>query len=414
MNRWTPFESIAAVRFLREGLTQTLFIVSGIAIGVGVIVFMSAMLSSLQGNFVKRVLTSQPHIQIVPPDELARPLRAAVPDAIARLAVYAPTVQRSAQRLRSIDQWQSILRQLRERSDITNATATVAAPALAIRGDASRSIAITGIDPAVYFRIVRIPDYLVRGSSEIASDQIIIGTDLGRELGVTLGDKINVVAANDIPRALIISGIFDLGNKGANERSAFVALRTAQSLANLAGGVTSIDITVNDLYAAETIAQSVQASTGLEADSWLKTNSQLFSTLSAQEMSFTTIRGFVALSVAFGIASVLSVSVIQRAQDIGILRAMGTTQRQILRVFLIQGALLGFVGSVVGSALGVGALQFFHRVVRLTDGSELFPFAIEPGMIVTAVIIATVTGVLAAAIPALNAARMDPVDAIRR
>lgn len=413
MNRWIPFESITAVRFLREGLTQTLFIVSGIAIGVGVIVFMSAMLSSLQSNFIDRVLTSQPHIQIGPADERARPLRASTAEAPMRRVVYAPTVQQPAQRLRSVDQWQAVVRLLHARADVSNVTASVSTSALVIRGDASRSIGITGIDPPVYFRIVRIPEYLVLGVSTLTNDQIIIGTDLGTALGVTLGDKINVVAANGMIRTLTISGVFDLGNRGANERSVFVTLRTAQTLGNLPGGVTSIDITVRDLYAAETIAQSIQASTGLEADSWMKTNAQLFSTLSAQEMSFTTIRAFVALSVAFGIASVLSVSVIQRAQDIGILRAMGTTQRQILRVFLLQGALLGMAGAVIGSALGVGALRFFHETVRLTDGSELFPFAIEPGMIVAALAIATATGVLAAAFPALHAARLDPVNAIR-
>ena len=75
MKRWLPFEWIAAVRFLLEGRLQTLFIIGGIAIGVGVIVFMSAMLSSLEANFIKRVLTSQPHIQLIAPDQIARPLR---------------------------------------------------------------------------------------------------------------------------------------------------------------------------------------------------------------------------------------------------------------------------------------------------------------------------------------------------
>ena len=75
MNRWLPFEWIAALRFLREGRMQTIFILAGVAIGVAVIVFMSAMLAGLQANFIKRVLTSQPHIQLLPPDEVARPLR---------------------------------------------------------------------------------------------------------------------------------------------------------------------------------------------------------------------------------------------------------------------------------------------------------------------------------------------------
>ena len=102
-----------------------------------------------------------------------------------------------------------------------------------------------------------------------------------------------------------MTGIFDLGNKGANQRTTFVALRTAQALLNLVGGVTTIDLTVTDIYAAETIAQSVQAATGVEADSWIKTNAQFFTAVNAQQTSNTLIRVFVGLSVAFGIASVL-------------------------------------------------------------------------------------------------------------
>ena len=347
MKSWVPFEAVTALRFLREGSKQTLAIVSGVAIGVGVIVFMSAMLTSLQGNFVTRVLMSQAHIEILPPEEEARALRPGTAGVI-----YAALVQRPTQRLRSIDQWQGITAQLRRRTDIAVVAPTVSAAALAVRGDASRSIALTGMDAADYFRIVKIPGYVTHGVATLTSDDILIGSELARQLGVSVGDKLNVVAASAVTRTLTVSGIFDLGNKGANERSTFVALRTAQSLADLDGGVTSIEMSVHDLYAAEVIAQSVRASTGARAESWITTNAQMFSTLSAQEMSFTTIRAFVALSVAFGVASVLIVSVIQRSQDIGILRAMGATQRQMLRVFLLQGGVLGGAGAIAGSALG--------------------------------------------------------------
>ncbi len=408
MKPWVPFEWIAALRFLREGRVQTLFIVSGIALGVAVIVFMSALLTSLQSNFITRVLASQPHIQILPPDEISRPLRLS-----AAGVIQAPQVQQPTQRLRSIDQWQSIVAELSTHGNITNVTPTVTAAALAVRGDATRSVSMTGIEPDAYFNIVRIPDYMVLGQSGLTSEQIIIGSELARDLGVTVGDKLNVTAANLTVRALTVSGIFDLGNKGANERSTYVALRTAQSLANLPGGATSIDITVADLYTAETIAQVVSASTGMQADSWIKTNAQLFSALSTQAMSFTTIEVFVGLSVAFGVASVLSVSVIQRSKDIGILRAMGASQQQMLRVFLLQGGLLGMVGAVVGSVLGGGGLTLFHTLVRASDGKEIFPLELPPSIFVAAIALAGVTGVLAAALPALNAARLDPVVAIR-
>ena len=174
-----------------------------------------------------------------------------------------------------------------------------------------------------------------------------------------------------------------------------------------------MDLTVNDVYAAETIAQSVQAATGVEADSWIKTNAQFFTAVKAQTTSNTLIRLFVALSVAFGIASVLVVSVIQRSKDIGILRAMGTSAGQVLRVFLLQGGLLGLMGSIIGAIAGGSAVVFWHGYLRQADGSELFPLIIQPALFLYAVTLAAVTGVAAAAVPALRAAKLDPVAAIR-
>jgi lipoprotein-releasing system permease protein len=407
MNRWLPFEWIAAIRFLGEGRMQTTFIISGIAIGVAVIVFMSAMLAGLQANFIKRVLTSQPQIQLLAPDQIARPLRSGP------WVVEAPIVQRPTQRTLSIDQWPKIRDQMLAMPEVTAVSPTVSGSALAVRGDASRSITITGMDPAVYFKIVRLPDQIVAGEARVTSEDIIVGTELANDLGASVGDKLNVQAATGASRVLTISGIVDLGSKGANQRAAYVAIRTAQSLLNLVGGVTTIDLTVRDVYAAETLAQEIQASIPVEADSWIKTNAQFFTAVKAQSATNTLIRLFVGLSVAFGIAAVLVVSVIQRSKDIGILRAMGTSRGRILRIFLIQGGVLGLVGSLIGSAMGAAALVFWHNYARQADGSELFPLVLDRYLFIASAVLATATGVAAAMAPALRAAKLDPVAAIR-
>ncbi len=407
MNALLPFEWIAAVRFLREGRMQTWFIVAGVAIGVGVIVFMSAMLAGLERNFLRRVLTSQAQIQLLPPEQLARPLRGG-PGVIAD-----PVVQRPAQRLASIDQWRRIVATLRDMPDVEVASPTAAGSALAIRGATSRSATLTGVDPETYFRIVRVPDYLVAGAARLSSEDILLGTELARDLGASVGDKIVVGAASGATRSLTVAGLLDFGSKGANQRVAFVALRTAQSLLGLIGGVTSIDLVVRDAFAAETIARRIAALHDVKAESWIATNAQFFAAMRAQIATNTLIRVFVGLSVAFGIAAVLVVSVIQRSKDIGILRAMGTRRGQILRVFLVEGGLLGFAGSLLGAALGIGALIWWHSIARQADGSELFPLVVEARLFVATALLATATGVLAAAAPALRAARLDPVVAIR-
>lgn len=407
MKTWLPFEWIAAVRFLREGRMQTIFIITGIAIGVGVIVFMSALLTGLQANFIKRVLTSQAQIQLLPSDQVARPLRGAAG------VIEDAAVQRPSQRVISIDQWPKIRDRMRAMPEVTNVSPTMAGSALAVRGAASRAISISGVDPATYFRIVRLPDYVVAGVARLTSQDIIIGTQLAIDLGATVGDKLHVKSASGTDIVLTITGLVDLGNKSVNERSTFVALRTAQSLLGIVGGVTTIEMTVSDIYAAETIARQIRQSNYVEADSWIVTNAQFFTAVQAQKTSNTVIRLFVALSVAFGIAAVLVVSVIQRSKDIGILRAMGTSRGQVMRMFLLQGGLLGFIGAVAGSVLGASGLAYWHAQVRQVDGTEMFPLMLDNSLFIATLVLATVTGLVAAMAPALRAARLDPVVAIR-
>jgi lipoprotein-releasing system permease protein len=407
-----PFEWIVAIRFLREGRLQTLFIIAGVAIGVGVIVFMSALLSGMQANFIRRVLSAQAHIQLLPPRDVTRPLRIG-PPASAAGELMAELVQPPLQRLKSIDQWQAVAQQIRSIPGVLVVTPVAAGSALAVRGSASRAISVAGIEPEMYYRIVDLNSKIVRGTVRLTGTDILIGTDLASDLGVEVGDKLRVTAASGAASALSIAGIFDLGNKFANQRNTFIALHTAQSLLGLPGGVTSLEVTVRDVYAAQIIAQRITAATGVEADSWIKTSAQFFTAISAQTTANTAIRFFVGLSVAFGIASVLVVSVVQKSREIGILRAMGISQGQILRLFLLQGGLLGLFGSVVGCLIGSGALALWLDMTRNPDGTPLIPLSFDPKLFAAALVLATLTGLVAAFAPARRAARLNPVAAIR-
>jgi lipoprotein-releasing system permease protein len=415
---WLPFEWIVAIRFLREGRLQTLFIVAGVAVGVAVIVFMSALMAGLQTNFIRRVLSSQAHIQLLPPKEVTRALRQG-PDAVPG-EIEGAIVQPPSQRLKSIDQWQAAVTQIRAMPDVAVIAPVAGGSALVVRGSANRAVSVVGIEPTLYFRIVNLEEKIVSGKAMLSGSDILIGTELASDLGVGVGDKLRLstaaVASADTDRgsavALTIVGIFDLGNKGANGRNTFVALRTAQSLLGLPGGATSLELTVHDVYASERIAQRITAATGVQADSWIKTNAEFFTAVSAQTTANIAIRFFVGLSVAFGIASVMAVVVVQKGREIGILRAMGISQAQIMRLFLLQGGLLGLAGSVVGSAIGAGVLLLWQRMALNADGTPLFPLVMDPLLFGTALVLAMLTGLGAAFAPARRAARLDPVVAI--
>jgi lipoprotein-releasing system permease protein len=402
-----PFEWIMAMRFLAEGRMQTTFILIGASIGVAVIVFLSAVLTGMQQNIIRRSLLSQAHIVIQPAEEVARPQPRGVPGG------ELSTVQKRTQRLLSIDQWQKLIGEIRTVPGVAVVSAAVSGPAFAIRGEANRSVSVTGIVPDEYNRIVPLPDKIVAGTWRLASTDVLIGTELAKDLGATVGDKVRLATPTGGDMTLTITGIFDLGSRGVNERNVYVLLRTGQDLLNLPGGASQINVTVGDIWAAEDVAQRITAHVGLEADSWIRTNQQFFIALNAQTISNVVLRISVGISVALGIASVLVVSVVQKSREIGILRAMGASRRQVMNVFLIQGGVVGLAGSVVGSGIAAFFLQMWQRFLKNPDGTPLFMLQFDPRLVLWAAAIATLTGLAAAVTPARRAARLDPVVAIR-
>jgi len=407
VNRLAFFEFIVAFRFMREGLMQTLLIILGVGLGGGVIIFMSAVLSGLQSNVVRRTLNFQAPIVILPPDQVARPLRA---ETRAEMAVQ---VQPRSQQLRSIDQWQKVREQVARTPGVVALTPVVSGPGFAVRVDANKAVTITGIEPETYFDVIALPEKVVAGRHHVGPLDIVIGTELSADLGAGVGDKLRLATASGAAATLTVIGIFDFGNKSVNERSVYIALRSAQNLLDLTGGVTALEVKVLDPFAAETIAQTIRAGTDLQVDSWIRTNAQFFTAMAAQIVTNTLIRVFVGLTVALGIASVLVVSVIQKSREIGILRAMGTSRRQVLRVFLIQGGAVGLAGSVLGSLLAWTFLLVWRAVAKNPDGTPMFIIEMEPSLFAIATVGATVVGILAAVAPARRAARLDPVVAIR-
>ncbi|WP_022954233.1 ABC transporter permease [Leucothrix mucor] len=407
MNPLLPFEWILAIRFMREARMQTLLIMSGVALGVSVIVFISALIGGLQDNLFRRTLDFQAQIVILPPKEVSRPLHQAGDGKLATI------IQPRAQRLQSVDQWQKVMTQVGKMKGVTVVAPVVSGAGFIVRGEANKAVSLTGIEPDTYLKLIALSSKIISGSPNISGTDILVGSDLAKDLGVWTGDKLNLQTASGGTATLSIRGIFDFGNSGANSRSVFIALRTAQSLLNLSGGVTSVELNLDAPFTAETVAQTIKAQTGLKVDSWIASNSQFFSALEAQSMSNNVIRFFVGLTAALGIASVLVVSVVQKSKAIGILRATGTTRQQILRLFLLQGALTGLIGSVLGAGFGWLFLTLWRNIAINPDGTQLFPITFDPMLFVYAAIGATLVGTMAALFPALQAARLDPAVAIR-
>lgn len=420
------FEWTVALRFLREGRMQTALIIGGATIGVGLIVLITGLINGLQGDLIRRTLGTQPHIVVRPPDEINRPQLARIGVDVASAAAEAApgsnipskvealaNAQARAQRLRSIDQWQQLAAQIAATPGVIAVSPNVAGAALALRGEADKAVNLQGVEPTPFLRVTKFDEKITAGAFQLNTGDIVIGTQLAKDLGVGVGDKIRMQTARNAGDAFTVRGLFDVGNRESNRRNVYVNFRTGQSLLDLAGGASSIDISIDDVFRANEVAQALRQRTDQQVESWIETSSQLFVAISNQTFFTRLIRIFVAIIVAVGITSVLVVSVVQKQKEIGILRAMGAARGAILRVFLLQGAVIGLAGAILGSGFGTLLMAFISRVFKSPDGSAFLRLQIAPELYVAAVGISLVFGVLAAIMPARRAAGLDPAQAIR-
>ncbi|MEA5446419.1 ABC transporter permease [Gammaproteobacteria bacterium AB-CW1] len=402
------YESRLAVEFLREGRAQSLLIILGVGLGVAVIVFVLALISGLQDNLIERTLGTQAHVSLQAPEEAVRVLRDP-----AEVDIAAQAVNERAQRLRSVQNWQALVAALEDESRVTAVSPVVSGPAFARRGQAFESVALLGIDPARYAQIVPVQEDMVAGEFRPTANEVVIGNVLADKLGVEVGDRIRLEGTDARAGNFQIAGIFSLGVRDLDERFVYLPIRPVQTLLNLPGGVTSVDVTIDEIFQAESFAEDLRLRFRVNAESWMETNEQLLNALRSQSQSTNLIQVFVGISVAFGIASVLAVSVVQRRREIGILRATGSTANQVMTVFLIQGGIVGLLGSFLGSLGGLGMVSLFTALGARPDREALFDVTAGAGLVMGAMLLATVTGILAAYFPARRAAKMDPVAAIR-
>lgn len=395
-------EQRIAWRFMAENPLQTLLISIAIAVGTAVIIFITALMNGLQQNTVNKTLGSQAHIKL----ESTRLYNRMPAVSLDQHRILLETQR--AQPLQRIDSWQAVMQALDAIPSLTAVSPIVSGSALVQRGRASASVIINGIDAQRYQKIVDLPSNIQLGSYRISSQDVLIGSELAKDLGLQAGDKLRIQAADGRTALVRVSGVFSMGVQELDSRQIYIDLKQAQTLLNLVGGITGLEVKIDDIFTAREWGARLERLTGLHVKNWMDNNSQLLNALRSQKMTTQMIRLFVGLAVALGIASVMAVSVVQRTREVGILRAMGSTRDQILRVFLIQGAMLGAIGAVFGMAGGYVLVHLFNGF-----GARLFFVSVHPEVTITALFVAICTGILAAALPARRASRYDPAEAIR-
>ncbi|HPF25761.1 MAG TPA: ABC transporter permease [Steroidobacteraceae bacterium] len=395
-----------ALRYLTSNRLQSALLIGGVAIAVTVFTFNAALINGLAEFQIQRVVGSTAHVILEPERRLP-----AVADARDN-AVRAVVSQRALERREQIKDWRAIETILDSLPGVTGISYNVIGTALATRGQQTVPVTLKGVEPQRLSAIAPIDTTIVDGLPRVGLNDILIGKRLADDLGIGVGQPLFVQSDQGRERVLTVRGLYVTGVESLDSRLAYVNLDTARVLFDYPDGLTEIEVKLADIYAAPVMAQQLADSTGLTVVAWTERNQRLKDALQGQRSSGDIIKFFTLITIVIGVASALLLTTYRRRPEIGIMRSFGVSQRFVLAVFMLQGALIGTLGSIAGCLLGYGFSAFIAGMPRGADGSAPLPVDPALGEYQVALLLSIAASVLAAILPARAASRVDPVEAI--
>lgn len=399
------FVFTVARRYLLSNPLQTALLVSGVALGVTVFVFITALIAGLAVLLTDQITGSSAHVTLDMPTRVARTLAADKPvEAVALVS----TVQR-----RQIRDWPRIVSLLRNEDSVVAISPQINGSGFLVRGEAVAQVEVIGLEAQGIDAISPISTKIISGQSALGADGILVGERLAQDLGLYAGQVVLLRTERKVERRLTVKGIYRTGLQSLDERVAFASLQTARPLFDLPEGVTKIEIKLKDPDTARAEAAFLAEATGLRATSWQEKNLDLEDALKAQGRTGSLIQIFSLISIVIGVSSALVLSAYRRRSEVGIMRAFGIPSGFIAWIFLLQGLLIGLAGAGIGCVAGYGLCSWLASITR-PDGSSILPIAPEQGGYVAVLILTTLGAVIASVLPARQASRIDPLEAIQQ
>jgi lipoprotein-releasing system permease protein len=403
------FELFIALRYLlarrKQAFISLISLIStlGVAVGVMALIIALALMTGLQGELRDRILGSTPHIYVWRTGGITE---------------YQPEVQR-----------------LRQVPGVIGAAPAILGKALISTASGDAFITFKGIDPALEPNVTDIQRTMqqgsVRGVAPAGEDEtpgILVGRELAQVLGAGVGDAVTLTTPQGtlspmgmIPRVrrARIAGIYALGLYEFDSAYGYISLDFAERLMGK-DTVDLIQLKVDDIYAAPAIAESIPQRLGSSyvSQDWTDLNAQLFSALWLEKMAMSIAIGLIVSVAALNIIASLILLVMEKSRDIAILKTMGTSSARIMRIFMLQGLIIGLSGTTLGAVLGLGLCWVLdtYRLIRIPmDVYQVsyVPFVVEPFDLAMVLIAAVIISFAATIYPSRQASRLDPVQALR-
>ncbi|MDD3452912.1 MAG: FtsX-like permease family protein [Bacilli bacterium] len=375
-----------AKRFLKSNKNQTVLIILGISVGIAVQLFISLLITGLQESLINKTIGNNSQISIT----------SFTQDYINKEEININNLYNLDDKIEDITYYLDI-----------NSLANIS--------DDNFNLIIRGIDDS-YDSIYNLNKHITSGKIK-RGNYIILSENYKNKYNLKINDAIKILANDQSTFELKISGFYKYGVKALDDTLSFMNLNDAQNLFDKKNKISSIQIGISNknIFQADEISKNIDnyLSNNYEIDNWKENNEDLLSGLNGQSISSIIIQIFVVVSVVLGISSVLAISVMQKAKQIGILKAMGIKNKKAASIFLIQGIILGTLGAIIGIILGIILLLLFTTFATNPDNTPIVEITITYISIITAFLVAIISSILASLIPALKSCKLNPIDIIR-
>nr|HDN00075.1 lipoprotein-releasing ABC transporter permease subunit [Deltaproteobacteria bacterium] len=422
------FECFIALRYLRAKRKQafisliTLISIAGVAVGVMALIVVIAVMTGFENHLRTKILGINSHISVKNYEGAFCNIESIRQDV---LGVSVPR-----------NDLFSMIRGKHGDAKVTATTPLVYIQALLSSGRAVSGAAIRGIEPDSIQKVFSVGK-IIRGEgleafenySESGIPPILLGKELARNLGVAVGQSIRVMLPSGtitpvgmLPkiRTFRVTGINTTGMYEYDTSLAFIPIEAAQRLLGLGEKVHGLEIKVSDIYATDGLALAIQKRLGFPfwAIDWQQMSRNLFSALKLEKLAMFIILTLIVLVAAFNIVSTLIMMVMEKNQDIAILKTLGAMDKNILRIFIYNGLLVGFIGTILGVSGGVSLCFLLSRYKFIKIPSEVYYTDTLPILLHTSdVAIISISAILicffATIYPARQAAKVNPSEALR-
>jgi lipoprotein-releasing system permease protein len=405
-----PFELHVAVRYLlakrKQAFISVISFIStlGVTVGVMALVIALALMTGLQDEIRDRIVGANPHI-------------------------YTWVTS-------GIEDYHAEAAKLRQIPHVVGAAPAILGKALVTASRSEDFVNLTGIDPDLEGGVTDLRTAIQTGdlaaldadTEDGALGGILLGKDLARALGVAIGDSVQVVTPHGtlspmgmvpVPRRLRVVGTFSLGLYEFDNTTGFVSLDVAKRLFGKEQ-VDLIQLRVDDIWRAPEVARSITATLGDRyfTQDWTEMNRSLFSALWLEKIAISLTIGLIVMVAALNIIASLILLVMEKHRDIAILKTMGASARSVTAIFMMQGLIIGVIGTTVGATAGYALSYIADRYKLISVPVDVYqvshvPFKVQPGDFALVVVAAIIVCFVATIYPSRQAARLDPAQALR-